>query len=159
MYMRSRGFYCQSIFLSLSSPLFRVIKRCARHVWLRWTYPWLLMACGTLRACGRRATFSAPPSAHPPATRSATFSQSTPMATWPIFPFSSCSCPPQHSDLWLSRSFRFCSQDAAGIKVGVAGRINDWLNKTPETSKTPGGRPVVGYKRWQSLCMPLRILC
>ncbi|XP_060759161.1 caldesmon 1a isoform X1 [Neoarius graeffei] len=34
------------------------------------------------------------------------------------------------------------NKDAAGIKVGVAGRINDWLNKTPETSKTPGGRPV-----------------
>ncbi|XP_053506355.1 caldesmon 1a isoform X2 [Ictalurus furcatus] len=32
------------------------------------------------------------------------------------------------------------NKDAAGIKVGVAGRINDWLNKTPE-SKTPGGRP------------------
>ncbi|XP_046729998.1 caldesmon 1a isoform X4 [Silurus meridionalis] len=34
------------------------------------------------------------------------------------------------------------NKDAAGIKVGVAGRINDWLNKTPETGKTPGGRPV-----------------
>ncbi|KAM9467425.1 caldesmon 1a isoform 2-T3 [Clarias gariepinus] len=34
------------------------------------------------------------------------------------------------------------NKDAAGIKVGVAGRINDWLNKTPEASKTPGGRPV-----------------
>ncbi|GAA6091552.1 caldesmon 1a isoform X2 [Tachysurus ichikawai] len=33
------------------------------------------------------------------------------------------------------------NKDAAGIKVGVAGRINDWLNKTPE-AKTPGGRPV-----------------
>ncbi|TSK13227.1 ADP-ribosylation factor-like protein 1 [Bagarius yarrelli] len=33
-------------------------------------------------------------------------------------------------------------EDAAGIKVGVAGRINDWLNKTPEASKTAGGRPV-----------------
>uniref|UniRef100_A0A4W4DW12 Caldesmon 1b n=1 Tax=Electrophorus electricus TaxID=8005 RepID=A0A4W4DW12_ELEEL len=33
------------------------------------------------------------------------------------------------------------AQDAAGIKVGVAGRINDWLNKTPESSKTPGGIP------------------
>lgn len=29
------------------------------------------------------------------------------------------------------------------MKIGVAGRINDWLNKTPE-SKTPGGRPAVG---------------
>uniref|UniRef100_A0A673YFX1 Caldesmon 1b n=1 Tax=Salmo trutta TaxID=8032 RepID=A0A673YFX1_SALTR len=29
---------------------------------------------------------------------------------------------------------------SAGMKIGVAGRINDWLNKTPE-SKTPGGRP------------------
>jgi len=34
-------------------------------------------------------------------------------------------------------------QDAAGIKVGVAGRINDWLNKTPETGKMSGGRPTV----------------
>ncbi|XP_027007164.1 caldesmon 1a isoform X2 [Tachysurus fulvidraco] len=33
------------------------------------------------------------------------------------------------------------NKDAAGIKVGVAGRINDWLNKTPE-AKTPGGTPV-----------------
>ncbi|XP_031438651.1 caldesmon 1a isoform X2 [Clupea harengus] len=34
------------------------------------------------------------------------------------------------------------NKDAAGIKVGVAGRINDWLNKTPEAGKTSGGRPV-----------------
>ncbi|KAL2103057.1 hypothetical protein ACEWY4_002225 [Coilia grayii] len=34
------------------------------------------------------------------------------------------------------------NKDAAGIKVGVAGRINDWLNKTPESGKSPGGRPV-----------------
>uniref|UniRef100_A0A672S293 Caldesmon 1b n=1 Tax=Sinocyclocheilus grahami TaxID=75366 RepID=A0A672S293_SINGR len=33
------------------------------------------------------------------------------------------------------------NKDAAGIKVGVAGRINDWLNKTPEMGKTSGGRP------------------
>ncbi|XP_067284517.1 caldesmon 1a isoform X1 [Pseudorasbora parva] len=33
------------------------------------------------------------------------------------------------------------NKDAAGIKVGVAGRINDWLNKTPETGKMSGGRP------------------
>ncbi|KAM4569327.1 caldesmon 1a isoform 3-T5 [Odontesthes bonariensis] len=33
-------------------------------------------------------------------------------------------------------------KEAAVIKTGVAGRINDWLNKTPE-SKTAGGRPVV----------------
>ncbi|KAJ8006512.1 hypothetical protein DPEC_G00108010 [Dallia pectoralis] len=32
-------------------------------------------------------------------------------------------------------------KEAAGMKIGVAGRINDWLNKTPE-SKTPGARPV-----------------
>ncbi|KAM4569326.1 caldesmon 1a isoform 2-T3 [Odontesthes bonariensis] len=32
-------------------------------------------------------------------------------------------------------------KEAAVIKTGVAGRINDWLNKTPE-SKTAGGRPV-----------------
>ncbi|XP_051976873.1 non-muscle caldesmon-like isoform X2 [Xyrauchen texanus] len=34
------------------------------------------------------------------------------------------------------------NKDAAGIKVGVAGRINDWLNKTPEMGKMSGGRPV-----------------
>ncbi|XP_051544178.1 caldesmon 1a isoform X1 [Myxocyprinus asiaticus] len=34
------------------------------------------------------------------------------------------------------------NKDAAGIKVGVAGRINDWLNKTPESGKMSGGRPV-----------------
>ncbi|TRY90862.1 hypothetical protein DNTS_020883 [Danionella cerebrum] len=33
------------------------------------------------------------------------------------------------------------NKDAAGIKVGVAGRINDWLNKTPEGGKASGGRP------------------
>lgn len=33
-------------------------------------------------------------------------------------------------------------KEAAVIKTGVAGRINDWLNKTPEGSKTSGGRPV-----------------
>ncbi|XP_055762103.1 non-muscle caldesmon-like isoform X3 [Salvelinus fontinalis] len=33
-------------------------------------------------------------------------------------------------------------KEAAGMKIGVAGRINDWLNKTPE-SKTPGGRPAL----------------
>ncbi|XP_030575771.1 caldesmon 1a isoform X4 [Archocentrus centrarchus] len=32
-------------------------------------------------------------------------------------------------------------KEAAVMKTGVAGRINDWLNKTPESSKTPGGRP------------------
>ncbi|KAM6962274.1 caldesmon 1a isoform 2-T3 [Tautogolabrus adspersus] len=32
-------------------------------------------------------------------------------------------------------------KEAAVIKTGVAGRINDWLNKTPESGKTPGGRP------------------
>ncbi|XP_073709575.1 caldesmon 1a [Misgurnus anguillicaudatus] len=32
------------------------------------------------------------------------------------------------------------NKDAAGIKVGVAGRINDWLTKTPETGKA-SGRP------------------
>uniref|UniRef100_A0A3B4XHN3 Non-muscle caldesmon-like n=1 Tax=Seriola lalandi dorsalis TaxID=1841481 RepID=A0A3B4XHN3_SERLL len=29
----------------------------------------------------------------------------------------------------------------AVMKTGVAGRINDWLNKTPESGKTSGGRP------------------
>ncbi|XP_068442657.1 caldesmon 1a isoform X2 [Clinocottus analis] len=32
-------------------------------------------------------------------------------------------------------------KEAAVMKTGVAGRINDWLNKTPEGGKTPGGRP------------------
>ncbi|XP_068162699.1 caldesmon 1a isoform X2 [Antennarius striatus] len=33
-------------------------------------------------------------------------------------------------------------KEAAVIKTGVAGRINEWLNKTPESGKTSGGRPV-----------------
>eukprot|EP00064_Thunnus_orientalis_P011484 superscaffoldBa00001660_g11515 len=32
-------------------------------------------------------------------------------------------------------------KEAAVIKTGVAGRINDWLNKTPESGKTSGARP------------------
>ncbi|XP_078138345.1 caldesmon 1a isoform X2 [Centroberyx gerrardi] len=32
-------------------------------------------------------------------------------------------------------------KEAAVMKIGVAGRINDWLNKTPESGKTAGGRP------------------
>ncbi|XP_075967496.1 caldesmon 1a isoform X3 [Anarhichas minor] len=34
-------------------------------------------------------------------------------------------------------------KEAAVMKTGVAGRINDWLNKTPEGGKTSGGRPTV----------------
>ncbi|KAM9824517.1 caldesmon 1a [Neosynchiropus ocellatus] len=32
-------------------------------------------------------------------------------------------------------------KEAAVMKTGVAGRINDWLNKTPESAKASGGRP------------------
>ncbi|XP_040885627.1 caldesmon 1a isoform X2 [Toxotes jaculatrix] len=32
-------------------------------------------------------------------------------------------------------------KEAAVMKTGVAGRINDWLNKTPESGKASGGRP------------------
>lgn len=32
-------------------------------------------------------------------------------------------------------------KEAAVMKTGVAGRINDWLNKTPESGKSSGGRP------------------
>ncbi|KAK1906187.1 Non-muscle caldesmon, partial [Dissostichus eleginoides] len=32
-------------------------------------------------------------------------------------------------------------KEAAVMKTGVAGRINDWLNKTPESGKAAGGRP------------------
>ncbi|XP_020569942.1 non-muscle caldesmon isoform X1 [Oryzias latipes] len=32
-------------------------------------------------------------------------------------------------------------KEAAVIKTGVAGRINDWLNKTPDGGRTPGGKP------------------
>uniref|UniRef100_A0A3Q2XKT5 Caldesmon 1b n=1 Tax=Hippocampus comes TaxID=109280 RepID=A0A3Q2XKT5_HIPCM len=32
-------------------------------------------------------------------------------------------------------------KEAAVIKTGVAGRINEWLNKTPESGKASGGRP------------------
>lgn len=76
-----------SVHLSLTLPLFfRVIKRCAHHAWLQSTCLQFLMVCGTLRACGRRATFSVPPSAHPPATRSAAYSHRTPIARRPLFP-------------------------------------------------------------------------
>ncbi|XP_070709905.1 caldesmon 1a isoform X6 [Pempheris klunzingeri] len=33
-------------------------------------------------------------------------------------------------------------KEAAVMKTGVAGRINDWLNKTPESGKASGGRPM-----------------
>uniref|UniRef100_W5LXY0 Caldesmon 1b n=1 Tax=Lepisosteus oculatus TaxID=7918 RepID=W5LXY0_LEPOC len=33
------------------------------------------------------------------------------------------------------------NKEAAGLKFGVASRINDWLNKTPESGKTPGAKP------------------
>ncbi|KAM9845999.1 caldesmon 1a isoform 6-T7 [Aulostomus maculatus] len=32
-------------------------------------------------------------------------------------------------------------KEAAVMKTGVAGRINDWLNKTPESGKVPGAKP------------------
>ncbi|XP_054480253.1 caldesmon 1a isoform X6 [Anoplopoma fimbria] len=32
-------------------------------------------------------------------------------------------------------------KEAAVMKTGVAGRINDWLNKTPESGKMSGGKP------------------
>lgn len=31
------------------------------------------------------------------------------------------------------------------MKIGVAGRINDWLNKVPESSKSGGGKPFVSH--------------
>ncbi|XP_045075058.1 caldesmon 1a isoform X6 [Coregonus clupeaformis] len=50
-------------------------------------------------------------------------------------------------------------KEAAGMKIGVAGRINDWLNKTPE-SKTPGGRPALSTSLpgSPSLCHPFFLL-
>ncbi|KAJ8262271.1 hypothetical protein GJAV_G00164530 [Gymnothorax javanicus] len=33
------------------------------------------------------------------------------------------------------------NKEAAGMKIGVAGRINDWLNKTPEPGKPASGKP------------------
>lgn len=76
--------------LSISSinacSLFRVTKRCAHHVQLQSTCLWFLMACGTLRACGRRETFSVPLWARPPATRSATLTHRTLKARRPLFP-------------------------------------------------------------------------
>eukprot|EP00062_Callorhinchus_milii_P018383 gi/632971779/ref/XP_007902341.1/ PREDICTED: caldesmon isoform X2 [Callorhinchus milii] len=32
------------------------------------------------------------------------------------------------------------NKEVAGLKVGVAGRINQWLNKTPETNKSPASK-------------------
>lgn len=40
------------------------------------------------------------------------------------------------------------------MKTGVAGRINDWLNKTPESGKTSGGRPAVGRHRSNPSLLP-----
>lgn len=52
-------------------------------------------------------------------------------------------------DFSSSLSFSlFFTQEAAVIKTGVAGRINEWLNKTPESGKTSGGRPAVGRTHW-----------
>ncbi|KPP75621.1 hypothetical protein Z043_105115 [Scleropages formosus] len=34
------------------------------------------------------------------------------------------------------------NKDAAGMKIGVAGRISDWLTKAPESSRTAGGKPI-----------------
>ncbi|XP_023666093.2 uncharacterized protein [Paramormyrops kingsleyae] len=34
------------------------------------------------------------------------------------------------------------NKETASMKIGVAGRINDWLNKVPESSKSGGGKPV-----------------
>ncbi|XP_066580722.1 non-muscle caldesmon isoform X2 [Amia ocellicauda] len=33
------------------------------------------------------------------------------------------------------------NKEATGLKFGVASRINDWLNKTPESGKAAGGKP------------------
>ncbi|XP_073477378.1 caldesmon isoform X5 [Aquarana catesbeiana] len=33
------------------------------------------------------------------------------------------------------------NKETAGLKVGVSSRINEWLTKTPETSKTPSAKP------------------
>ncbi|XP_072310909.1 caldesmon 1a isoform X2 [Eucyclogobius newberryi] len=57
-------------------------------------------------------------------------------------------------------------KEAAVMKTGVAGRINDWLNKTPESGKTPGGRPTdlkpvdVTNKRslWENKASPAKNL-
>lgn len=56
------------------------------------------------------------------------------------------------SDRWLTFG-PILKQEAAVMKTGVAGRINDWLNKTPESGKSAGGRPSVGGSRSRaSLC-------
>uniref|UniRef100_A0A3P9LN41 Caldesmon 1b n=1 Tax=Oryzias latipes TaxID=8090 RepID=A0A3P9LN41_ORYLA len=55
-------------------------------------------------------------------------------------------------------------KEAAVIKTGVAGRINDWLNKTPDGGRTPGGKPTTAAHSITS-CMlllsnwPLGRLC
>ncbi|XP_048863618.1 non-muscle caldesmon-like isoform X10 [Brienomyrus brachyistius] len=33
------------------------------------------------------------------------------------------------------------NKETASMKIGVAGRINDWLNKVPESGKSGGGKP------------------
>lgn len=55
--------------------------------------------------------------------------------------FAGASPPGDRDPLTFGPLFK---QEAAVMKTGVAGRINEWLNKTPESGKTPGGRPSVG---------------
>ncbi|XP_024863531.1 caldesmon 1a isoform X4 [Kryptolebias marmoratus] len=47
----------------------------------------------------------------------------------------------EKGDVFSSPGSGGAFKEAAVIKTGVAGRINDWLNKTPEGGKTSGGRP------------------
>lgn len=54
----------------------------------------------------------------------------------------------------LSWPLTLSKQEAAVMKTGVAGRINDWLNKTPESGKTSGGRPAVGRHRSNPSLLP-----
>uniref|UniRef100_A0A3Q3IXX3 Caldesmon 1b n=1 Tax=Monopterus albus TaxID=43700 RepID=A0A3Q3IXX3_MONAL len=49
-------------------------------------------------------------------------------------------------------------KEAAVMKTGVAGRINDWLNKTPESGKTPGGRPAVSHCHSNLLLLPVKLV-
>lgn len=153
-----------SVYLSLNQTLvFRVIKRCAHHAWLQSTCPWFLMVCGTLRACGRRATFSAPPSAHPPATRSATFSHRTPMARRPLFPvFLSALAlwPLTHRE--VSLLFTGCSWNKGG-RCRPHQRLAEQNTRGEQNArrKTCGRLQVltITIAITLQLCMPLCIVC
>lgn len=129
----------------------------------RWTCPWSPTAYGTSRACGRRATCSTHPEVAGAPSRYKMRRCTRVLCSAKVgkerkeagLAGTSCVAPAAddvQAELTFGPSFCFfcCfffKQEAAVMKTGVAGRINEWLNKTPESGKTSGGRPAVGRQR------------